>query len=401
MLKTLTLSLSFTLLTISSFAQNTWSQKDSVNGAPRSVSSAFILNNEAYIVAGLDEEGFRRKMYSYDFFQDDWDQEESLGGINGAGLNRGSACAFAVGFKAYVCLGQGETNGFFKDNWEYDLVSETWSQKSDFIGEARRQAIVFVIDEIAYVGTGIAASGLKKDMYSYDAATNTWTQLSDFGGTARKEAAAFTMGGEGYVGTGDDGIMRNDFWQYQPGPDIWIQKASLPGLPRKGAVGWGIFPNAYICTGEDNTFNYSTDLWEYNFWLDSWTQQPGLPGPGRSNAVAFVLNGLGFVGTGYNGIFLDDLYAFTPTLSNGIDLDKSDVSVYPIPANDYVTIDVDNQDLALRLIGLDGKQLSSEKHVVKTDTGFMIRRDDLSTGTYFFQLINTNGVVYSDKILFN
>ena len=402
MFKILTSALTLALLLpICASAQNTWSPKDSVNGAPRSVSSSFILNNEAYIVAGLDEEGFRRKMYSYDFLQDDWDQEESLGGINSAGLNRGSACAFAVGFKAYVCLGQGETNGFFKDNWEYDLVSQTWSQKSDFIGEARRQAVAFVIDAIAYIGTGIAPSGLKKDMYSYDVTTNTWTQLNDFGGTARKEAAAFTMGGEGYIGTGDDGVMRNDFWQYAPSTDTWVQKASLPGLPRKGAVGWGIFPNAYICTGEDNTFNYSTDLWEYNFWLDSWTQQPNIPGPGRSNAVAFVLNGLGFVGTGYNGIFLDDLYAFTPTLSNGIELEKGDVNIYPLPASDRVTIDVNNQDLELVLLGLDGKQLSTDKYVVKTDTGFMIRRNDLSTGTYFFQLVGSTGAVYLDKILFN
>lgn len=390
-----------TLTPICAFAQNTWAPKDSVNGAPRSVSSCFVLNNEAYIVAGLDEDGFRRKMYSYDFLQDDWDQEESIGGVNGAGLNRGSACAFSIGFKAYVCLGQGETNAFFKDNWEYDLVNQTWSQKSDFIGEARRQAVAFVIDNIAYVGTGISASGLKKDMYSYVSETNTWTQLNDFSGTARKEAAAFTMGSFGYISTGDDGIMLSDFWEYNANLDNWVEKTSMPGLPRKGAVGWGIFPNAYICTGEDNTFNYSTDLWEYNYWLDSWTQQPSIPGPGRSNAVAFVLNGLGFVGTGYNGIFLDDLFAFTPTLSTGIDLLKEDVNIYPIPASDHVTIDVKNQDVELVLFGMDGKQLAIDKYVVKTNSGFMVKRNDLSTGTYFFQLVQAGNVVYSDKILFN
>ena len=400
MLKTLALTLTLTIA-LGTSAQNTWSQKDTVNGAPRSVASSFILNNEAYIIAGLDDDGFRRRMYSYNFLQDDWDSEESLGGENGAGLNRGSACAFAVGLKAYVCLGQGEANSFFKDTWEYDLVTETWSQKADFIGEARRQAIVFVIDDIAYVGTGIASSGLKKDMYSYDAPTNTWTQLNDFGGTARKEAAAFSMGGEGYVGTGDDGIMRNDFWQYLPASDTWIQKANFPGLPRKGAVGFGIFPNAYICSGEDNSFNYSSDLWEYNFWLDTWTQQPNFPGPGRTNAVGFVLNGIGFVGTGYgNGIFYNDLYAFTPTLNNGIEMDKSDVRIYPIPAVDHVTVEVDNPELKLRLIGMDGKILSTGKYVVKTTNGFIIRRCDLTAGNYFFQLVDKTGIVYSDKILF-
>ncbi len=399
MLKLFTLLI--TLTPLCGLAQNTWSQKDSVNGAPRSVSSAFILNNEAYIVAGLDEEGFRRKMYSYDYFQDDWDAEESLGGINGAGLNRGSACAFSVGLKAYVCLGQGQTNGFFKDNWEYDLVTQTWSQKSDFIGEERRQAACFVIDGIAYIGTGIAPSGLKKDFYSYDASTNTWTQLGDFPGSARKEAAAFTMGSQGFLGTGDDGVMLNDFWQFEPSTETWTQKADLPALPRKGAVGWGIFPNAYICAGEDNTFTYSDELWEYNYWLDSWTQQPSLPGPGRSNAVAFVLNGQGFVGTGYNGVFLDDLYAFSPTLSTGIELDKNDVHIFPIPANDYVNIAVNENNLELTLSGMDGKIISSEKHISKTAKGFSIQRKDLSAGTYLIRLAREGEFVYSDKIVFN
>ncbi len=386
---------------LAAMSQNTWSMKDTVNGAPRSVSSSFVLNNEAYIVGGLDEGGFRRKMYSYDFTQDDWDQEESLGGINGEGLNRGSACAFSIGFKAYVCLGQGETNAYFKDTWEYDLVSQTWSQKADFMGGPRRQAVAFVIDDIAYVGTGISATGLKKDMYSYNAATNTWVQLSDFGGTARKEAAAFKMGGLGYIGTGDDGVMRNDFWEYNPSGDIWTQKANMPGLARKGAVGWGIFPNAYICTGEDSNFTYTTDLWEYNYWLNTWAQRPSLPGPGRSNAIAFVLNGFGFVGTGYNGLFLEDLYAFQPTL--GIDLTEMGVEVktFPIPADDHCTIDVAVDGLELAIYSMDGKLINPSEHVTKTNSGFIVQRKNLSAGTYFYQLLKDKEVAYSDKIVFN
>lgn len=383
-------------------AQNTWSFKDTVNGAPRSVSSSFILNNEAYIVAGLDEDGFRRKMYSYSFIQDDWDQEESLGGVNGEGLNRGSACAFSIGFKAYVCLGQGTTNGFFQDNWEYDAVSQTWSQKADFIGGARRQAVAFVIDNIAYVGTGISATGLKKDMYSYNPSTNTWTQLNDFGGTARKEAAAFTMGSLGYIGTGDDGVMKNDFWEYNPTGDLWVQKANMPGLARKGAVGWGIFPNAYICTGEDIDFTYTTDLWEYNYWLNTWTQRPSLPGPGRSNAVAFVLNGLGFVGTGYNGVFLEDLYAFSPTL--GVDNAKleNEVITYPVPASDFCTIEVNSdEEMDLQLYGLNGGIVNTLGLITKTNTGFIVQRGDLPAGTYVYSLTQNGTKLYTNKIVFN
>jgi hypothetical protein len=69
-------------LSFVSFSQNQWVIKDSINGAPRSASSAFTINGEGYTVAGLDESGFRRKMYSYTYWQDDWDEEASIGGLN-------------------------------------------------------------------------------------------------------------------------------------------------------------------------------------------------------------------------------------------------------------------------------------------------------------------------------
>ena len=76
-------------------------------------------------------------MVSYTPWQNDWDDEPSLGGLNGSGLARGSASAFTINQKGYVCLGQGETNGFFKDLWEFDPVTNVWTQKADFAGSAR------------------------------------------------------------------------------------------------------------------------------------------------------------------------------------------------------------------------------------------------------------------------
>lgn len=385
---------------LSVVGQNAWFVKDTVNGSPRSSASAVILNNEAYIIAGLDEDGFRRRMHSYSFTQDDWDLEESMGGENGDGLNRGSAVAFTIGLKSYVTTGQGETNAFFKDTWEYDLVTQTWSQKADFLGEARRQAVAFVIGNIAYVGTGLSATGLKKDMFSYSASTNTWTQLNDFAGVARKEAAAFSMGDQAYIGTGDGGAKLNDFWEYQQATDSWVQKASMPGLARKGAVGWGIFPNGYICAGEDSNFAYSNELWEYNFFLNSWTQRPSIPGPGRSNAVAFVLNGFGFVGTGYNGVFLNDLFAFKPTLGVEDLLNSNDVATYPIPASEQCMIEVENNDLEIILYAANGSRLNVEQYVTTTAKGFQVNRNELDAGTYFYELIKNGQSVYAGKIIF-
>ncbi len=382
------------------FAQDQWVIKDSINGAPRSVASAFVINGEGYTLCGLDEGGFRRKMYSYTYWQDDWDDEESLGGVNGFGLNRGSASAFAIGNKGYICLGQGVTNGFFNDLWEYDQTTGAWSQKATFIGTPRRQGVGFAIDTVAYVGLGIDANGFRKDMFKYSPATNSWTQLNDFAGTARKEAVGFTMGGQAYVGTGDDGVLRNDFWQYEPTTDSWVQKADFPGTRRKGAAGWGIFPQGFICTGEDINFEYTNDLWEYNYFTDTWVQRADYLGNGRSNAIAFVIQDVAFVGSGYNGDFLDDVYAYRRVVGlDEIDTYKS-TRLYPNPSNTSVSIEVDPTGLEVHISSIDGRNVTDQLTIEESIKGFHIDRGALPNGNYLIHLKHKElGVVYQDKLV--
>jgi len=396
------IKLSFIFIVASSafFGQDVWLAVDSVKGAPRSVASCFVLNNEGYILGGLDDEGFRRKMHSYDSNQDDWDSEESIGGPNGAGLNRGSASAFSIKEKGYICLGQGQTNGFFKDLWEYDPITESWSQKADFIGTERRQAIGFAIDTFGYVGTGVDIFGFQKDMYKYDPSTNSWTQINDFGGSARKEAVGFTMGGQAYVGTGDDGIKRSDFWQYEPISDVWTQKSNFPGTPRKGAVGWGIFPQAFIATGEDISHTYKNDLWEYNYYSDSWIQRADFSGPGRSNAIAFVLNGMAYVGSGYNGVFLDDMFSYQPLLNTSQINDYTSVSVYPNPTRETFSVSIKTKGLDLCIFSISGEDVTSLFEINKSINNYHITPHNVPPGNYMIYIKQDYlGLVYKTKIM--
>lgn len=390
-----------TFISTYTFSQNQWVQKDSVNGAPRSVSSTFMINNEGYIMGGLDENGFKRSMVSYTYWQDDWDDEPSIGGPSGDGNDRGSACSFSLYNKGYICLGQGDTNPFFNDLWEFDEDTDAWTQKANFIGTARRQAVCFVLNNTAYVGTGIDANGLTKDMFKYNANTNSWTALNDFGGTARKEAVGFAMGGQGYIGTGDDGVMLNDFWQYEPTTDTWTQKTSFPGTARKGAVSWGQFPTGFICMGEDINFTYTNDLWEYNYFSDAWTQRADYPGPGRTNAIAFVQNDLGFVGTGYSGVFQDDMYAYRRIVGTEELKNNSNTKIFPNPVVSTFNVQTDLNDVELELYTLDGKNVTSSLSIIEHNSGFKINRVNLPTGNYFVRLVNKSGqVMHVEKVIF-
>ncbi len=382
-------------------AQDTWVQKDSVNGSPKSSVASFVLDGDGWFVSGLGSVDFSRKMYSYDVGQDDWDDELSIGGVNGSGLNRGSAVGFSVNGKGYVGLGQGNFASFYSDLWEYDPVSESWSQRADFLGSARRQAVSFTIDSFAYVGTGQDQNGYTKDFYKYNSVTNTWSQIADFGGSARKGAVGFKMGAAGYVGTGDDGIYTNDFWEYQPTIDTWVEKATFPGPNRTGACGWGIFPSGFIACGYDATLNYKNDVWQYNYYNNTWSQKSDFIGAKRTNASTFVIDGVAYLGMGYNGMFLNDFYAYSPVLELK---EKSNctINIFPNPATSLVALTFNNPlnnnynvkvfDLKGQLCHVPIKMISSVK--------LLIDVSNLSSGIYIYELSGEfSQKLYSGKII--
>ena len=374
-------------------AQDYWLQKDTVNGPPKAAASAFVLENRAYIVAGTDDFEYKRKMYSYRADQDDWDDEVSLGGDGGDGLARIGATSFALTHqgqsKGYVCMGQTQTIAFMNDLWEYDRSTEAWTQKANFAGAPRREAVSFVIDNKAYVGTGSSAAGLKKDFYVYDPSNNTWEQVSDFAGTARRAAVGFSMDAYGFVGTGDNGTLCQDFWMYNPQTDQWLQKANFPGSARSGACGWAAFPVCYLGTGEDAAHTFHNDLWEYNYFLNSWTQRANLPGPGRKNAIAFYLDGWGHIATGYNnGVFLDDLWAYSGTAALAT-IEKLDLVVKPNPTIDFLELDAPVFGTTVQIYSSTGIEM--KYNLSQDNSKLIIDTSPFPTGNYFL-------VVKSDQM---
>jgi hypothetical protein len=396
-----TLTLFALLLGLGSFSQNIWEQRDSVKGSARSVCAAFSLESQGYVVGGVDDFGFKRKMYSYNQTQHDWDEETPLGGPNGDGLDRGSASAFSIGLKAYICLGQSQTNAYFGDLWEYDLATDTWSQKADFAGGPRRQAVAFAIGDFAYVGTGQDVTGFRNDFYRYDPENNVWEQMADFAGTPRKQAVGFAMGDDGYVGTGDDGILRNDFWQYNVALNQWFQKANFPGTARSGATGWGTFPTGFIATGEDLNSEYKKDVWEYSYFNNTWIQRSDLPGPGRKNAFSFVLAGTAFLGAGYGGEFYDDFYAYYGILGTEENQAAIESRAYPVPAHEFVTINVKNSsDIAkLELYDLSGKKYQVPFQMKSILSNIELDLSILPEGTYHYVISMQNGTRANGKII--
>lgn len=388
---------SFTALCSTAISQNIWIQRDSVKGPGRANAASFVLEDDGYFLTGYDGSNKKRSAVSYDIDQDDWDDEPSLGGITGDGLNRSSAIGFTSGLYGYVGLGEGE--GFmFKDLWKFDRYNNVWTQMADYGGEARTQAVVFEIGDTAYVGTGKGSdlSTLYNDFWKYDPGNNAWTEIASFPGTPRVDAIGSDMTGKGYVGLGYDGsAYKTDFYQYYPTTDSWTQLADFPGTPRINATCFGIFPQFYVTTGDDG-FNYLNDTWEYNYFGNVWTQKADFPGDPRAGASAFIIESRPFVGLGYgNGTFYDDFYEYTVLLSEE-SITISQIDVYPNPTSDFLNITNLKQNHSVIFYNELGQEVYN---LASGEEKYTIDVSQFETGTYFVGIFEHNELLETKKII--
>lgn len=382
------------------FAQtNTWAQRDSIKGPPKSACVAFTAYTSGFVGGGFDQFEYKRSFYRYDPAFDDWDQLSSLGDTTGSGLERSSAVAFSINNMGYVGLGQG-LNPFFDDFWRYDPATDSWTQVADFGGTARTMAVGFAIDTAGYVGTGVDANGMKKDFWRYSAVNNTWTQIPDFPGTARRLAVGIAVGNLGYVGTGDDGTFKKDFWRYSPAANTWTPIADFAGTARYGATGFSRYPSLFVGTGYDNTLNYKNDIWEFNFWSGAWVQRASFPGTPRSNAIGFTIGQSGFIGGGFDGDPKDDFYEYFIPLSTDFDeTEKIDFNLFPNPANTQIEIN-NNGNFEMQEIlvyDMNGKCLYHAPVLQNYRLSYIIPVHGFETGMYICEVMDKTGMVYQQK----
>jgi len=152
--------------------------------------------------------------------------------------------------------------------------------------------------------------------------------------------------------------------------------------------------------GEDINSDFKNDLWEYNYFSDKWVQRMDYPGPGRSGAIAFVLQDVAFVGSGYNGIFNDDMYSYRKLASLEGHYSASEINLYPNPSNGKFKIDIISTDLDLTIYSLAGQNVTNTFLINKTLKGFEIINSDAVSGNYIVKCNHTElGTIYHSKIV--
>lgn len=240
-------------------------------------------------------------------FSQSWTQKPDF-----PGNIRYNAVAFSIDSFGYA--GLGSSPSLERDFWRYDPSTETWSQIDSFPAPGRVGAVSFVINGKAYVVGGDTFEGeSRNDTWEFDPSTNTWTQKSDIpvGLITDSNLFAFSVGNYGYVKANFN--RPNDFFQYDPETDSWTVKANYPGgYYIIDEVAFSINEKGYIGSGFKQTES-TNEFWEYDPKFNTWKRIADLPGEPRNNAIAFTIDGYGYVGLGnIKGIVVNDFWKYNP-----------------------------------------------------------------------------------------
>jgi N-acetylneuraminic acid mutarotase len=360
-----------------------------------------------------------------------WVKKSNFGGVG-----RHRAVGIAIANRGYMGLGHVNGTGMdisYKDWWAYDPASDTWTQKANFPVN-NHGAVSFATDTRGYVGGG---SALTNEFYEYNPVTNTWNPIAPCL-LSPGDTQGFSVQNKGYVyqanqlveydpsinswqlktsapvafgtwscsfATESSGFIKSgiNLYEYKPSNDTWIQRASFPGAMSNGSSAFCKDGKGYVTCGYSGGLSVVTDeVWEFNPGNNSWTYICEFPGTSRRFPVAFTVNDKGYFGTGTNGINLNDFWQFDfdPLATNELTQMTSTVNIFPIPADDEITVTIQNDmvgDWKLEIIRLTGE---IEKECILSEKTTNIKGLNSLSGIYFYTVKNEERTIKNGKLYF-
>lgn len=325
---------------------------------------SFSIGAKGYVGGGTNYFVVKKDFWEYDTLTNVWTQKANLGGGK-----RGGGICFAIGNKGYIGLGtdsvyQGE---FKNDIWEYDPALNTWTQKGNFPGPQRVGCTTFTIGDKAFVCAGNDSTSLLNDLWEYYYSTDTWIQKASLPAPARWAHIGIAIGNKGYVGLGYDGTFLKDFWEYDSLSNSWTQKADFPGAERRDAMGFSICERGFVGFGEYPAGSFHNDFYEYNPTSDTWTPKTFFSGGSRDVGFSFVIGNKGYIGSGgaYPTVYTD-FWQYTPDsvcITTGIteQITKEYLNIYPVPFSNFLSIAGTKLDDEIIIYDMKGKEILRQK----------------------------------------
>lgn len=140
--------------------------------------------------------------------------------------------------------------------------------------------------------------------------------------TGRSSAVGFAIDGKGYVALGRTGLRSGalkDCWEYNPDSDKWTQKANFPGVARVKATAVVLNGLAFVGLGFDVNYGYYNekghpkDFWCFDPKVNTWTQKADFQGKFTDACISFTYKNNIYVGLGFDGTsWTSELWKYNP-----------------------------------------------------------------------------------------
>lgn len=338
------LTLFFLCLTSSLLSQS-WLQLPDFPGTERDDGVAFVINNKAYCLSGLDVNFHcTANGFVFDGSTESWNNMTALP----TGKERQYAAAFAYAGYGYVIGGIDCNNVCLRDFWKYDPVTDAWTSLPDFPGAARQGMSSFIIKTKVYVAGGKLADGtILKDVWEYDFISAVWTQKNDLPVSGMWRGSGFSVDTIGYIGYGMNNSQgyNHTIHAYDYRADVWSQ---IPGiiLPSRRYVGTAVCGHGVgLYGGQDSTGHITNELMVFDPADHSLTWKPGIPTFGRKGGMAFSLNGQFYTTAGVtNTARLRETWKAVGLVGLEERNETAQVLLYPNPVTEQLRLSVTGID---------------------------------------------------------
>ena len=177
---------------------------------------------------------------------------------------RSGAACFTIGNKAYFIGGRTEELVFSDEVWEYNMTTDTWTQKNDFPYGNKWRITSTSNDTLGYVIFGFNDTlGYSNELFEYDPTNDTWSILSNFPNEARNYTSIDYINNQLIVLFGMDSTNQfyNDVYLYDLNTNLWDIGPALPNIPRRGGQVFTKGFDLFYCTGLLNSPERTNETW--------------------------------------------------------------------------------------------------------------------------------------------
>jgi N-acetylneuraminic acid mutarotase len=385
------------------FLNAQWVQHTSMPGVARAKATSFTIGDTIYIMGGITTNGLiLDDFWAYSISTDTWLQKPDF-----PGEERYGGASFVINGKGFISTG-GNDFGYLWDLWQYNPPTGTWMQKNGLPNNQvqhenqRAEAYAFSINGKGYLGGGngwvfganSTTNHTFKDLWEYNPTTNSWSVKAGFPDHIGKDmAVAAVINNKAYVGLGNNWnqtINYQTFFEYDPATNTWATKANFPTLFTTDAAAFELNGIMYVVGGVNlSNITLTNQIHTYNPVTNAWTAIPNFNGGSIAGQIAVSTGTRAFVSCGYYASITarKDIWELTSQVSTPeITFSNEEAKVYPNPFTDKTTIEFayTGEDVTLQVYNSCGELQQTVDHI--TEGKVQVDRNNMPAGLYVFTL---------------